>query len=63
MTMVKLSFFPITTSVVSIPRYETEIDFALAFERMLNSPFFPVRVDPVAPLMSNAGADQGLSGF
>jgi hypothetical protein len=39
------------TSAVSIPEKEIEMDVALALGLMLNSPFFPVRVDDFVPLM------------
>jgi hypothetical protein len=48
--MVKLSFLPMLISSVSIPEKETEMVVALALGLMLNSPFFPVRVDVVVPL-------------
>ena len=38
-------------SSVSIPEKEIEMEVALALGLMLNSPFFPVTVDVVVPLM------------
>jgi hypothetical protein len=46
-----LSFLPMLISSVSIPEKEIEMEVAVALGLMLNSPFFPVRVDVVVPLI------------